>query len=139
VGRRGLCPRADALASQSSSAASGLWVTAQALAKLAEHICKALGQLDVANRLQRINDDVEFGWSDDQMETIAVHIEKQLMTVIVVVRIFGWHGGRELSRSAMRTRLRGGQIAVVDGYPDPGPLAAQSGPRRKNSVRLSAD
>jgi hypothetical protein len=77
----------------------------RALAKLTEHTLKALGQLNIANRPQSIDNDVEFGRADNQVDAIAIDIEQRLKGI---TRIFGWHGGRELSRLARRTKLRGG-------------------------------
>ena len=76
-----------------------------ALAKLTEHTLKALGQLNVANRPQCIDKDVEFSRADDQVDAIAIDIDERLK---VIARVFGCHSGRELSRPATRTRLRGG-------------------------------
>ena len=77
----------------------------RALAKLTEHTLKALGQLDVANRPQCIDNNVEFSRADNQVDVIAIDVEQRLTGI---ARVFGWHGGRELSRPARRTRLRGG-------------------------------
>ena len=84
---------------------SGLLLTPRALAKPTEHRLKALGQLNVANRLQCIDNNVEFSRADNQVDAIAIDIEQRLTGI---ARVFGWHGGRELSRPTMRTRLRGG-------------------------------
>ena len=77
----------------------------RALAKLTEHTLKALGQLNIANRQQCIDNNVEFSRADNQVDAIAIDIKQRLTGI---ARIFGWHGGRELSRPTMRTRLRGG-------------------------------
>ena len=90
---------------------SGLSLTPRGLAKLAQHTLKAFGQFNIANRPQCIDDDVEFGRTDNQVETIAIDIEERLRTLIA--RIFGWHGGRELSPRAMRAKLSGCQVAVA--------------------------
>jgi hypothetical protein len=91
--------------------ASGLLLTPRALAKLAQHTLKTLGQLNIANRPQCIDNDVEFSQADNQVEAIAIDIEKRLTAGIA--RIFGWHGGPQLSRRAMRARLSGSQVAVA--------------------------
>jgi hypothetical protein len=57
---------------------------------LAEHSLKAFGQLNIADRSQCIDDDVEFGWSDNQVETTAIDIEERFITLIA--RVFAWHG-----------------------------------------------
>ena len=77
----------------------------RALAKLTEHTLEAFGQLNVANRPQCIDNNVEFSRADNQVDAIAIDIEQRLTGI---ARVFGWHGGRGLSRPARRTRLRGG-------------------------------
>ena len=84
---------------------SGLLIAPRALAKLTEHTLKALGQLNVANRPQCIDNNVEFSRAHNQLDAIAIDIEQRLTGI---ARIFGWHGGRELSRAETRARLRGG-------------------------------
>ena len=75
----------------------------RALAKLTEHTLKALGQFNVANRQQCIDNNVEFSRADNQVDVIAIDVEQRLTGIARV-----WHGGGELSRPARRTRLRGG-------------------------------
>ena len=83
----------------------------RALAKLTEHTLKALGQLNIANRQQCIDNNVEFSRADNQVDAIAIDVEQQFMTGIA--RIFGCHGGPELSRRAIRAKLSGSQLGVA--------------------------
>jgi hypothetical protein len=80
-------------------------LTPRALAKLTEHTLKALGQLNVANRPECIDNNVEFSRANNQVDAIAIDIEQRLTGI---ARIFGWHGDRELSSAETRTRLRSG-------------------------------
>ena len=70
---------------------SGLLIAPRALAKLTEHTLKALGQLNVANRPQCIDNNVEFSRADNQVDAIAIDVEYRLTGI---TRIFGRHGGR---------------------------------------------
>jgi hypothetical protein len=90
---------------------SGRSFTPRALTKLSQHTLKALGQLNVANGPQCINEDVEFGRADNQVDAIAIDIEQELATGIA--RVFGCHSGPELSRRTIRAKLSGSQVAVA--------------------------
>jgi hypothetical protein len=71
---------------------SGLLLAPRILGKLAQHTLEAVGQLNIANRTQCIDNDVEFSRTENQVEAIAIDIEQRL--ILGVARIFGRHGGR---------------------------------------------
>ena len=80
------------------------------LAKLTEHTLKALGQLNVANRSQCIDDDIEFSRADYQVDVIVIDVEQ---LAAAITGVFRCHSGLELSRRAIRAKLSCSQRAVA--------------------------
>jgi hypothetical protein len=48
------------------------------LTKLAHYILEAIRQSGVADRTQGVDEDVQFGWSDDQMDLAWIDIRPRL-------------------------------------------------------------
>jgi hypothetical protein len=60
-----------------------------ALAELPQHGFEPRGQLDIANRAQRVHQDVELGGRDDQVDSIQLNVKLRLG--IWFGRVFAWH------------------------------------------------
>jgi hypothetical protein len=81
-----------------------------------------------------IDDDVEIGRADNQVDAIAIDIDQQLTTGSLESSVAT---AADLFRRVMQTRLRVGQCAVVIGRSDPASAItpARISVRSKNPVR----
>ena len=94
---------------------SGVVLATRPLAELAQHGLKALGEFDVADRTQRVNDDVELGGRENEVQAIRFDIELRLTCWIG--HVAAGHGAHETIAPADGGGLRHGPDAVAPGEP----------------------
>jgi hypothetical protein len=72
---------------------SSVSLTARAVACVTHDTFETLGQLNVANRVQRIHADVELDRRENEMQPISVDVESRISAGIG--RLFVWHDGSD--------------------------------------------